>query len=238
LQDALPVADEPVCDGVIFYLVTGGNETELNGTFFVTGEDVNESQVTTGYATGLVMRDLDIAKAGFIGGPELDFVHDSYRAWGNGIRLVVPDATFVQTLTGSFDDSALGQEAAQAQIAEGAGIIYPYLGGAVDATAAAAAESDVLSIAPGTDRCAEPEFAVASLFSPGDYFRASLERLNAGEITMGERIIFHVGVDDVVGARICPSVPHADALNADLEQFMADVAAGEVDTDQVASAEL
>jgi basic membrane protein A len=238
LQDALPVAGEPVCEGVIFYLVTGGNEAKLNGNFFVTGEDVNESQVTTGYATGLVMRDLDVTKAGFIGGPELAFVNDSYRAWGNGIRLVLPDATFVQTLTGSFDDSALGQEAAQAQISEGAGIIYPYLGGAIGAAASAAAQSDVLSIAPGTDRCAEPQFAVSSLFPPGDYFRASLERLKAGEIKMGERIIFRVGVDDVVGATICPSVPNADALNAELDQFMADVAAGDVDTDQVASGEL
>ncbi len=238
LQDALPVAGEPVCQGVIFYLVTGGNEAKLNGNFFVTGEDVTESQVTTGYATGLVMRDLGVTKAGFIGGPELDFVNDSYNAWGNGIRLVIPDATFVQTLTGSFDDSALGQEAAQAQISEGAGIIYPYLGGAVDATASAAAQSDVLSVAPGTDRCADPQFAVSSLFSPGDYFRASLERLQAGEIKMGERIIFRVGVDDVVGATICPSVPNADALNAELDQFMADVAAGDVDTDQVASEEL
>ena len=55
---------------------------------------------------------------------------------------------------------------------------------------------------------------------------------------MGERIIFRVGVDDVVGARICPSVPNADALNAELDEFMADVAAGDVDTDQVASGEL
>jgi basic membrane protein A len=96
----------------------------------------------------------------------------------------------------------------------------------------------VLSVAPGTDRCAEPQFAVSSLFSPGDYFRASLERLKAGEIKMGERIIFRVGVDDVVGAVICPSVPNADALNAELDQFMADVAAGDVDTDQIASGEL
>jgi basic membrane protein A len=96
----------------------------------------------------------------------------------------------------------------------------------------------VPSIAPGTDRCAEPEFAVSSLYSPGDYFRASLERLTAGAITMGERIVFHVGVDDVVGASICPSVPNADALNAELDQFMADVAAGDADTDQIASAEL
>ena len=227
LADALPVSEEEVCAMAIFYQNTN-NPIELTGHIVVTQNDVYESQLAAGYATGLVMRELGITAAGFVSGPDLDFVQTAFASWSAGISAVVPDATFTMTLTGSMDDSALGQEAVTAQIGQGAGIMYPYLGGASNAAVSAANSQSVLSVAPGTDRCEEEGFGVSSIFGPGEFFAAVLEDLNAGTITLGEARVFHVGADSVPTAIICERVENAAALQEELDAFMAQIGSGEI----------
>ncbi|HEX7095751.1 MAG TPA: BMP family ABC transporter substrate-binding protein, partial [Acidimicrobiales bacterium] len=165
LADAVPVAEEEVCRGTVWY-VAGGAGIEQTPYFFQTSEDPGPTQFVTGYATGLVMEKLGADMAGFITGPELDFATTTFAAWTAGIKKVIPNAETVATYTGDFDDSGKGQEAATAQLSQGAGILYPYLGGATDAVADAGKAQGVLSVTPGTDRCAEDKFAVSSIFSP------------------------------------------------------------------------
>src|SRR5690606_8737588 len=123
--------------------------------------------------------------------------------WTAGIRKVVPNAETVATYTGDFDNSALGQEAATAQLSQGVGIMYPYLGGATDAVADEGFSKGVLSVTPGTDRCSEDKFAVSSIFSPGDYFAAALNDFKAGIIELGVTRIFVLGEDPVPTVKIC-----------------------------------
>ena len=227
LADALPVSEEEACSSTIFYQNTN-NPIDLTGHIVVTQNDVYESQLAAGYATGLVMRELGITSAGFVSGPDLDFVQKAFASWSAGISAVVPDATLTMTLTGSMDDSALGQEAVAAQIGQGAGIMYPYLGGASNAAVAAANSQGVLSVAPGTNRCEEDGFGVASIFGPGEFFAAVLEDLNAGTITLGEARVFHVGADSVPTALICERVENAAALQEELDAFMAQIGSGEI----------
>jgi basic membrane protein A and related proteins len=228
LADAIPVAEEDVCAGTVWY-VAGGAGVEQTPYFFQTNDDVFESQYATGVATGLVMEELGITKAGFVTGPELDFSVNAFNAWTAGILSVLPDAETVATYTGDFDDSAVGQEAAQAQLAQDVGILYPYLGGATDAVAQLGLENDVLSVTPGTDRCEEEAFAVSSIFSPGDFFASALVDFEAGQVALGVTRTFRLGVDDVPTAKICDSVPNAAELQTQLDEVIAQVAAGEID---------
>lgn len=228
LADAIPVSEEDVCADSVWY-VAGGAGVEQTPYFFQTSEDPGPTQFATGYATGLVMDTIGATKAGYITGPELDFSTVTFDAWTTGLQQVNADFTTVATYTGDFNDSALAQEAATNQLAQGVGILYPYLGGATDAVAAAGAEKDVLSVTPGTDRCTEPQFAVSSIFSPGDYFAAVLKDFEAGTVELGTTRIFVLGVDPVPTVKICDSVEGAADLQVQLDDMIASIAAGDVD---------
>jgi basic membrane protein A len=169
-------------------------------------------------------------------GPELDFSVNAFNAWTAGIKSVLPDAETVATYTGDFDDSAVGQEGAQAQLDQDVGILYPYLGGATDAVAQLGLQNGVLSVTPGTDRCAEEAFAVSSIFSPGDFFATALEDFEAGEVQLGVTRTFRIGVDSVPTARVCESVPNAAELQAQVDDVMQQIAAGEIDPQAEAEA--
>jgi basic membrane protein A and related proteins len=228
LADAVPVAEEDVCAGTVWY-VSGGAGIEQTPYFFQTADDVVESQYTAGVATGLAMQELGVTKAGFVTGPELDFSINAFNAWTAGIKSVLPDAETVATYTGDFDDSAVGREGAQAQLDQDVGILYPYLGGATDAVAQLGLENDVLSVTPGTDRCAEEAFAVSSIFSPGDFFATALEDFEAGNVQLGITRVFRIGVDSVPNVKICDTVPNAAELQAQADEVMQQIAAGDID---------
>jgi basic membrane protein A len=228
LADAIPVAAEDVCKNSIWY-VAGGAGVKQTPYFFQTSEEPEPTQYVTGYATGLAMKALGVKKAGYITGPELDFSTTAFKAWSAGIKKVLSDSSTVATYTGDFNDSAKGQEAATAQLAQGVGILYPYLGGATDAVAAAGKAKGALSVTPGTDRCAEGTFAVSSIFSPGDYFAAALSDFKAGKVKLGTTRIFKIGVDPVPTVKICDSVPGAADLQKQVMDMISQVASGKVD---------
>ena len=223
--DAIPVGAESVCKGVIFYI---NGFAKLTPHVFNTVDSIDDSQLAAGYATGLVMKAKKLTKGAYISGPDKDFVTQAFNGWTAGIKLVVPKATTSKTLTGSFDDSALGQEAAKAQLANGVQILYPYMGGATDAVAKAGLDAKVLSVAPGTDRCSDKAFVVSSLFPPGAYFTQALQNWSAGKIKMGTSLEFKIGVDKVPSVKVCPTAPKSKALQKKVNTFMKDIASGKV----------
>jgi len=230
--DAVEAAQEDVCKGVVFYV---NADEELNPYVFNTTEDAYEGGLATGYATGLVMKELGISKGAFIAGPDLDFVTVSFNAWTAGIKLVVPEATTTKTLTGDFDDSALGQEAAKSQISGGAQLLYPYMGGATNAVAKAGLDAGIYSVAPGTDRCNDKAFAVSALFPPGEYLLQAIQSWENEEIKMGESFFNKVGVQKYPGALICDNgtVPNAKALQAEVDAFQKKIGTGEIIAEEV-----
>ena len=228
LKDAIPAAQEDVCKGTVWY-VAGGQGITQTPYFFQSNEPVGPTQYITGYAAGLVLKELGGTKLGYITGPELDFAKATLAAVKAGLKSVIPDGDVSATYTGDFNDSALGQEAARAQISKGAQLLYPYLGGATDAVAAVGAERKILSITPGTDRCSEKNFAISSVFSPGDYFAAVLQDFEAGKVALGVTRTFNIGVDPVPTVIVCDNVPNADKLNAEVKDAIAKVVSGEID---------
>ncbi|CUU54757.1 basic membrane protein A [Parafrankia irregularis] len=233
LKDALPVAQEAVCAKTAWY-VAAGQGVELTPYISTSQDDVNESLLAAGYAAGLLMKENGDTKAGYVTGPEADFSVLAYKAFKAGIREVIPDAEVLATYTGSFDDAAKGQEAAQAQINQGVKMFYPYLGGATDAAAKIASDAGVPTLTPGTDRCSDPtaKFAISAIFSPGDYFAAALKDFSAGTLKMGVTRHWKMGVDAVPTVKVCAGT---DEQTAAVNKFISDIGSGAiVPADEVA----
>ena len=204
LKDAIPVAAEPECKNTVWY-VAGGQGVVQSKYFVQSQDDATESGYASGYAAGELMKASGSTKAGFVTGPELDFAVTFAKAFKAGIDAVVPGAKLLVTYTGDFNDSAKGVEAAKAQIAQGIGIIYPYLGGSTFAVAAEAQKTNLPVLTPGTDNCTvpSPKFAISVIFSPGDYFAAALAPFKAGTLTVGIAHVWHMGKDPVPTVKIC-----------------------------------
>ncbi len=217
LADALPAAEEDVCAGTIWYLPSQTEGYELADNVVLSQDSASESLLAAGYALGLLMQGSGATTAGFVTGPELDFSIIAAQAFQAGIRQIVPDAEVVTTYTGDFDDSGLAVEATQAQIGQGIGGLYPYLGGATDAAAELGFEADIPVLTPGTDRCSE-DFAISVIFDPGEYFAASLEEFADGELEGGSTRVWKMGVDPLPTVQFCD----ASGATAEQEQQLAD----------------
>jgi len=231
LADALPAAEEDVCANTIWYLPSQTGGYELADNVVLSQDSASESLLAAGYAMGLLMQTSGATTAGFVTGPELDFSIVAAQAFQAGIRELVPDAEVVTTYTGDFDDSGLAVEATQAQIGQGIGGLYPYLGGATDAAAQLGFDAGIPVATPGTDRCAEGTYAISVIFDPGEYFAAALEDFAAGELEGGSTRVWKMGVDPL------PTVEFCDASGATAEQqqqladFIASVGDGTIDPD-------
>lgn len=231
LKDAIPVSQEAVCQNTVWY-VAGGQGVVQTPYFVQSQDDVNESLYAAGYASGLIMQANGSTKAGFITGPELDFAKQAAKAYTKGIQNVIPTATVLTAYTGSFDDSGLAVTAANAQIAQGVGIIYPYLGGATDAVAALGDQHNIPELTPGTNRCGggTPAYAVSVVFSPGDYFAAALAPFAKGTLTIGTAHVWHMGKDPVPTVIICsPTGTQKQMVDALIQQ----IGSGAVKPDQI-----
>lgn len=231
LKDAIPVAQEAVCKGIVWY-VAGGQGVNQTPYFVQTNDIESQSAYVSGVAAGLLMKQAGAKKAGFITGPQASFTADFAKGWEAGIKSQVPDESTVVTYTGDFNDSAKAVEAYNAMKAQGIGIVYPYLGGATFAVAGAAANDKIPVLTPGTDNCAipSPKFAISVIFDPGTYFAAALAPFKAGTLKVGSALTFHMGKTPAPTVKICN--PTGDQKSK-IHQLVVDVGSGKVRTDQL-----
>jgi basic membrane protein A and related proteins len=227
LKTATPASEEPVCGKTVWYLPSS-SDTDAHPRVLLSTDDPNQSLFSAGYAAGLKMKAAGYTKAGFVTGIKADFSVLGAKAFLAGIREVVPKATLVSTYTGDFNDSAKAKEAIQAQISQGAKVIYPYLGGATDAATQVANANGVLTLTPGTDRCAStsPKFDISVIFSPGDYFRAALEDFAKDDLKMGTPRVWQLGVDPFPTVKICKGQGDEDQQ---LAEFMKKIGSKAID---------
>lgn len=204
LKDAIPVAQESECKNTVWY-VAGGQGVNQTPYFVQSQDNANESGYASGVAAGELMKSSGSKKAGFVTGPQADFAVTFAKAFKAGIQSVVPDASLIVSYTGDFNDSAKAVEATKAQLAQGIGIIYPYLGGSTFAVAAEAQKTNIPVLTPGTDNCSvpSPKFAISVIFSPGDYFAAALAPFKDGTLRVGVARTWHMGKDPVPTVKIC-----------------------------------
>ncbi|WP_324788976.1 BMP family ABC transporter substrate-binding protein [Streptomyces sp. H51] len=227
LKTAIPASEEPVCAKTAWYVPSSANIDQTPKVMLST-DDPNQSMLVAGYAAGLKMKAAGDTKAGFITGVKADFSVAAAKAFLAGIREVVPKAQLTTTYTGDFNDSAKAKEATQAQISQGAKVVYPYLGGATDASAQLANANKVLTLTPGTDRCAStsPKFDISAIYSPGDYFQAALREFARNNLKMGSTRMWQLGVDPYPTVKICD--PEGDEAQK-LADFIKKIGSKEID---------
>lgn len=221
LADAIPASTESVCAKTAWYVPSAQN-IKQTPRIVISSDDPNQDLLAAGYAAGLLMQAKGETKAGYVTGPKADFSVVAAKAFTAGIREVVPKASVATTYTGDFNDSAKAKEATQAQISQGAKVIYPYLGGATDAAATLANQNNIATLTPGTDRCSStsPRFAVSVIFDPGDYFLSALRLFKAGKLAMGTTKVWQMGVDPFPTVKLCNGTP---AQKAKLAAFIAKI---------------
>ena len=231
LKDAIPVAQEDVCKGTVWY-VAGGAGVNQTPYFVQTNDILSQSSYVSGVAAGLLMKANGSTKAGFITGPQASFTSNFAKGWEAGIKSQVPNAEVVTTYTGDFNDSAKAVTAFQAMKSQGIGVVYPYLGGATFAVAQQANQANIPVLTPGTDNCAvpSPKFAVSVIFDPGQYFAAALTPFKNGKLRVGTALTFHMGADPVPTVKICQPTGDQQAI---IDQTIKDVGTGKIRTDQL-----
>lgn len=204
LKDAIPASEDPVCANTAWYVPAAANISQTP-KIVISSDDPNQDLLAAGYAAGLLMKPKGYTTAGYVTGLKADFSIVAAKAFLAGIREVVPNGKLLTTYTGDFNDSAKAKEATQAQLSQGAKVIYPYLGGATDASAEAANQGGALTLTPGTDRCGEssPKFDISVIFSPGDYFLAALEAFAKNKLIMGTTKVWSMGVDPYPTVKLC-----------------------------------
>ena len=234
LADAVPASEEAVCANTAWYVPSSAGNVEVTPRITVSSDDVHEVLLAAGYGIGLLMEDAGKTSAGFVSGPEADFSIAAAKAFRAGIRQVIPSGQLLTTYTGDFNNSALAVEATRAQIQQGIGGLYPYLGGATDAAAAIGFGAGIPVATPGTDRCAENTFAMSVIFDPGEYFGAALQEFAEGKLQMGAERKWKLGVDQVPAITLCNGTAEQKQKLAD---FISQIGSGAVQPTAVIAAQ-
>ncbi len=226
LSDPLAALTEEFPD--IFWYCNCGAGLDAPG-IAQAGDDSSEISYSAGYATGLLLQDTDSTSVAFLGCCDLDFEREAFLAFEAGLQAVDESFTVVYLPTGDFNDVAGATEAFNQAVADGAGAVYPFLGGSHEAIVGLANEAGIITMSAGASDACEREdltYDIAVQFDGGDYVAAIFEAILAGELSEGERYVFQVGEFEKVGAKLCDATPEQEeALQAVRDQ----IAAGDFD---------
>ncbi|MFG1920876.1 BMP family ABC transporter substrate-binding protein [Cryptosporangium sp. NPDC048952] len=226
IQDAIPAATNGSCGNAYWYVPSSTNLKEQKG-ILISQDFTFESVIAAGFANGLLMKTKGYSKAGFISGPVVDFSIDAAKAFYAGLKIAMGTAPleYEPVFTGDLNDGPKAEKAMKQLADDGVKAVYPYLGGGTDPAAKVGNARGILLSTPGTNRCdsTAPSFDVSVIFDPGEYFAAALEDFSKGELKMGTRREWHIGVDQVPTVRLCNGT---NEQNADLAQFITDIGSG------------
>ena len=216
LQDGLDaIACSEEFEHIAMYL--NGTLTSEHPCYGQSSDNYFEIHWLLGVAAAQLLERTGGTKAGFIGGPELAFVVVASKSMEAGLKSINPDYELVVTYTGSFNDAALGIEAARAMIGQDIGVIHTFLGGAMFPTGGFIAENGGAAMSASANTCFPGSpFAGASLFPPGDYLVANLRDFAAGTYREGAIRRFYVGINPEPGAILCDPTPEEQATLDDV----------------------
>lgn len=219
LADPLAALTEEFPD-IFWYCNCGAGAGEIPG-LAQTGDDSSEISYTAGYATGLLLQEGESTSVAFLGCCDLDFEVEALLAFELGLEAVDPAFTVTYIPTGDFNDVAGATEAFNNAVAEGAGAVYPFLGGSLEAVVQLANDADVIVMSAGeSDACesTELDYDIAVQFDAGDYLETVFPQILSGGIQEGERYIIRVGEFEKVGAKFCDATPEQEAALDDVRQ--------------------
>ena len=142
----------PQFPDVVFMIINGQTSDAPN--LYVYGV----RQGVPAYIAGVLAPSLtQSGKVGFVGGLEIPPTTQSDVAWAAAIEATDPSVENASTITGDFNDAALAKEAAAAQLAAGADVIFGMLDAALPGAVQAIEESGTEALLFGVifPRCEE-----------------------------------------------------------------------------------
>lgn len=230
-----PLADLiPQYPDIFWYCNCGAGYPETPG-LAQSQDDSSEISYSAGYATGLLLQEAGGTSAAFIGCCDLNFEKEAYLAYEMGLQAVDPSFTMTYIPTGAFpfdfDNTAGATEALNGAITNGAGAVYPYLGGAHEPLVKLANEQGLITMSAGaSDACDRDDldYQIAVKFDGGDYLDVILNEILDGTLEEGGVRVFRVGVDAEPGAVICDPTPEQQAA---MDEVYAQIAAGDFAAD-------
>ena len=206
------------------FVVVQGNVTGDN----LSSYEVLQEQSTwlAGAAAGLLTESNVV---GHISGIEVTPGLKGRAAFFAGLRTTNPDARFLTTFSGNQDDAALNREVAEAQIAEGADIIFTMLNAGRIGVIEAGQEHNVWQIGNVRDWYeVHPDIFVASAIA-----NVSMAALHAAQdVASGEwepGVIVKIGIEDANAVRLALSPEVPAEVSAELDKLAAQLAAGEIE---------
>lgn len=239
----IPVSEDPTFSDINFILVAGFPPT--SDGYATAAASENEAHFMGGVAAGLLLERTDGTTACITAGPELDFVRNMAASMNVGLAHLqdnygqAAEAEMLVTFTGDFEDAALAQEAATAQINQGCEVIYPYLGGALPAVWGTAAEAGVGVMATSMDLCGIPDLGfmtMSIMYNPALYLVDIIQSFLSGGLSEGELLaIYGVGSGTGVGATICDASADEQAI---LDEVRAAISGGEIDVNALIGSEI
>ena len=121
---------------------------------------------------------------GFVGGMDIPLIRKFACGYAQGVMAVNPDATVIANMTGTtpaaWNDPVKGSELTQAQIAQGADVVFAAAGGTGIGVLQAAADADILSIGVDSNQ---------NYLHPGEVLTSMLKRVDVAvfnAMTAGE----------------------------------------------------
>jgi basic membrane protein A len=219
-------------EDIFWYCNCGSGLPETPGVL-MSQDSGAELQLSSGYATGLLLQESGGDSAVFIGCCDLDFEKESFMAFQLGLATIDESYTATYVPTGNFpfdfNNTAGATEAYENAVAEGADAVLPFLGGAHEPIVALANEDGLIVMTAGSSRgCSRSDLAydMNVKFDSGDYLVPVFEEILSGTAEEGTIRRFTVGVDPEVGAEFCDATPEQIAA---LDEFNLRIGAGEFD---------
>jgi len=218
-------------DEIFWYCNCGSGYQDTPG-LFRSADSGAELNISAGYAAGLLLQEAGGNSAVFLGCCELVFENESLWGFEFGLAQVDPTFTVTYVPTGNFpydfNNTAGATEAYNNAVAEGAGAVYPFLGGEANVPIAQLAHEDGLIVnTAGSSKGCEREDGIYSfevMFDAGDYLDPLFEEILAGTAVEGGVRKFTVGIDPQVGAVFCDATPEQVQM---LDDFNKRIGAGD-----------
>ncbi|HWG75064.1 MAG TPA: BMP family ABC transporter substrate-binding protein [Acidimicrobiales bacterium] len=228
LAAAAPAASSSVCKGIPFWAYASAGTMKASPYYYL-AEDFEDPQLyVTGVAMGLWLEDHHQTTAGFVAGPALSFTERPARGLLAGMRSIVPNAQLLTTFTGDFNASGPAITAAQAMVAKGVKLLFPYLGGALFPVADYANSKGVTLISDGGEFCSlsSPKFAINAVYNPGYYLQYALQDFAQGKMRVGTTKQFNFGLTPVPTVQFCN--PTGAESNQTLNALMSQIGSGQL----------
>lgn len=165
---------------------------------------------------------------GWIGATEIVFSTGLIEGYQKGAEAAVPGTTVLVTYMGDWNDVAKGREAAVAQIAQGADVIFPTMDLAATGSLTAAQEAGIYGFGLYYDALPDwPDTVLQSAIM--DVNAALVEFLADAKAGTASGRSYVFGLETPAAVRFAsynPAVP--PELQAEIDQLIADIAAGAV----------